>query len=95
MPRVSSSLPSSSSIAHHRMPLSKTDDSDLSEGSRLRFEMLTMGRWPRASFTVFVECQISASKERTGYCAIVRHTSDICPVRGSADAFLKELIDTA
>ncbi|KYQ52112.1 hypothetical protein ALC60_08726 [Trachymyrmex zeteki] len=47
----------------HRMLPSKTDDSDLSEGSRLRFETLAMGRWLRASFMVFAECQISALKE--------------------------------
>lgn len=69
-------------VAHNHMPPSKTDDSDLSEGSRLRVEMLAMGRWSRASSTVFVECQISATKEDQLDIAplFVIHTSDVCPV---------------
>lgn len=77
-------------VDHPSPHASKTDDSDLSESSRLRFEMLAMGRWSRASSTVFGECQISVPKERTGYCA--HYSSDVCPVRDSAH-FLKKIID--
>ena len=86
-----SSLPSFLLITHHRMLPSKTDDSDLSEGSRLRFETLAMGRWPRTSFMVFAECQISALKEWTGYCAILHHMSDVCSLRDS-EYSLKKII---
>ena len=59
-------------LVDHRMLPSKTDDSDLSEGSRLRFETLAMGWWPRASFMVFAECQISGSE---GINWILHHSS--------------------